>query len=94
MWALANFDDGLEGLSLALLTRGLKWKKEEVHTFLVDVRKELRNKDIHAYWPMLVPLVLKIDFFQALLLVANRLNSYVVYGRKPKTTEGETASPA
>lgn len=52
MWTLANLDDGLEGLSLALFTRGLGWSKEEVLAFLIDVRKDIRNLKIHAYWPM------------------------------------------
>ncbi|WYZ46198.1 hypothetical protein EsH8_IX_000423 [Colletotrichum jinshuiense] len=45
-----NLDIGLEGLSLGLLTRVLGWTKEEVLAFCADVRKDLRNKKIHAYW--------------------------------------------
>jgi hypothetical protein len=30
-------------------TRGLGWPMEEVEVFLVDVRKDVKNRDIHAY---------------------------------------------
>lgn len=52
LWTLANIDGGLEGLSMALLTRGCGWTKEEVLAFLTGVRRDLRNPRIHAYWPM------------------------------------------
>ena len=52
MWTLANIGDGLEGLSLALLTRGLGWTKEEVLVYLTSVRQELKDPKIHAYWKM------------------------------------------
>jgi hypothetical protein len=52
MWTLANIDAGVEGISMALLTRGLGWTMEEVQVFLVDVRKDMRNKSIHSYWPL------------------------------------------
>jgi hypothetical protein len=52
MWACANIVDGLEGLSLGLLTRVLGFTKEEVMAFLVDVRKDMKNTRIHSYWPM------------------------------------------
>lgn len=51
-WNLANFDSGLEGVSLALFNRVLGWSKEEILTLCADVRKELRNPKVHAYWKM------------------------------------------
>ncbi|KAF4974544.1 hypothetical protein FZEAL_8568 [Fusarium zealandicum] len=54
LWTLTNIGGGLEGLSMALMTRGLGWDKEEVVTFLIQVRKGLRNPRIHAYWPIVV----------------------------------------
>ncbi|KAF9873156.1 methyltransferase domain-containing protein [Colletotrichum karsti] len=45
-----NLDLGLEGLSLALLTRVLGWSKEEVITLCALTRKEIRDRKIHAYW--------------------------------------------
>lgn len=47
-----NILEGLEGFCLALLTRGLGWKKEEVDVFVAKVSNDLRNKKIHAYFPM------------------------------------------
>lgn len=52
LWTLANIESGVEGLSMALLTRGLGWSHEEVLTFSAFVRKDLRDPRIHAYWPM------------------------------------------
>ncbi|KAI8310246.1 putative methyltransferase tdiE [Colletotrichum sp. SAR11_240] len=37
---------------MAPLTRALKWKMDEVNVFLIDVRKEINNRDVHAYWPI------------------------------------------
>jgi len=54
LWTLANIDGGLEGLSMALLTRGCGWSKEEVLAFLAGVRRDMRNPRIHAYWPIVV----------------------------------------
>lgn len=51
-WSLANFDEGLEGMVMALFTRVLGWSPTEVTVFLVKVREDLRNKNLHTYWPM------------------------------------------
>ncbi|KKA23157.1 hypothetical protein T310_2883 [Rasamsonia emersonii CBS 393.64] len=40
--------DGLSGLSMRLFTNVLGWTREEVEVFLVDVRKDLKNPQIHA----------------------------------------------
>ncbi|PGH17064.1 hypothetical protein AJ80_04937 [Polytolypa hystricis UAMH7299] len=32
--------------------RALGWSKEEVETFLPDVRKDIRDRRIHCYWPI------------------------------------------
>ncbi|QPC70710.1 hypothetical protein HYE68_001462 [Fusarium pseudograminearum] len=53
-WNLANFDSGLEGVSLALFNRVLGWPKEEILTLCADVRKELRNPKVHAYWKIYI----------------------------------------
>jgi hypothetical protein len=52
MWSEQNFCGGLYGLSVALFTRALGWTPTELEVFLADVRKDLRNRQIHAYWPM------------------------------------------
>ena len=51
-WNLVNFDHGLEGMVVALFTRVLGWPAEEVTAFLTSVRKNLRDKRMHTYWPM------------------------------------------
>ncbi|KAK3707532.1 hypothetical protein LTR37_012027 [Vermiconidia calcicola] len=51
-WNQTNILEGLEGFCLALLTRGLGWRKEEVDIFVARVSKDLRDRKIHAYFPM------------------------------------------
>ncbi|KAL8990840.1 MAG: hypothetical protein Q9177_000606 [Variospora cf. flavescens] len=41
--------EGLEGVSLGLLTRGLEWKAEEVKVLMAKVRPELKDRKIHSY---------------------------------------------
>jgi hypothetical protein len=52
MWQLANAENGLEAWTLALYTRALGWSKEQVLTLCANVRKDIRNPKIHAYWNM------------------------------------------
>lgn len=49
---LQNMLDGLEALSLMLLTKQFNWTVAEVDAFLTDVKKDLRDTRIHAYWPV------------------------------------------
>jgi trans-aconitate methyltransferase len=49
-WQLLNLLEGLEGFSLVLFTDILKWSKEELEVFLVDVRNDIGNRNIHAFW--------------------------------------------
>ncbi|KAJ4186297.1 hypothetical protein NW759_016950 [Fusarium solani] len=49
-----NLGQGVSGLSLALFTRGLVWTPEEVEVFLVDVRKDMKNRAVHGWWPIYV----------------------------------------
>lgn len=41
--------DGLQGVSIKPLTKGLDWTVEEVEVFLVDIRKSLMDKSVHSY---------------------------------------------
>lgn len=57
MWAHQNTMDALSALSLAVFTRpkgggGLGWSNEELEVFLPAVRKDIRNLNIHSYWPI------------------------------------------
>jgi hypothetical protein len=51
-WHCANLDMGLEAFSLALFTRVLGWTKEEALLLCSQVRKDIRNTKMHAYWKM------------------------------------------
>jgi len=51
-WNQVNIMDGLEGFCLALLTRGLGWKKEEVDVFVAKVINDIKDRRIHGYYPM------------------------------------------
>ena len=44
--------EGIHGLTIALWTRFLGWKEEEVEVFLARVRTEFKSKHIHCYWPL------------------------------------------
>lgn len=49
---LENFSDGLSGLSMAVFTRGLGWTQEELEIFLIEVRKSMKDPNVHGYYPM------------------------------------------
>lgn len=49
MWAQQNLLDGVQAMSLAVLTRGLKWTREQVEVLLVGVREDLKNRAVHSY---------------------------------------------
>lgn len=52
MWNGENMTIGLEAFSMAPFTRAHGWTKEEVEDFLVDVRNDIWDRSIHAYWPI------------------------------------------
>ncbi|KAH7110649.1 S-adenosyl-L-methionine-dependent methyltransferase [Dactylonectria estremocensis] len=51
-WTNENVKDGAEALTLGPFTRAHGWEKEQVDLFLVDVRKDLDDTKVHAYWPI------------------------------------------
>ena len=51
LYQMTNILDGLSAMSTRVLTQGLGWTVEEIEVLLVDVRKDLRTKSIHGYWP-------------------------------------------
>ncbi|CAM1510020.1 Fc.00g003550.m01.CDS01 [Cosmosporella sp. VM-42] len=51
-WTFENIMNGMEAFSLALLSRSFGWDKDEIEVFLVDVRKNLKDRRIHAYLPL------------------------------------------
>ncbi|UQC83929.1 uncharacterized protein CLUP02_09425 [Colletotrichum lupini] len=50
-WNNENFMTGMEAITMAPLTRALNWSPEEVRVFLMEVRKNGNDRNIHAYWP-------------------------------------------
>ncbi|UQC76470.1 methyltransferase domain-containing protein [Colletotrichum lupini] len=52
VWTYENLGNGLSGLSLALFTRALGWSAEQLEVFLVDARKDMRDRSIHGWWPV------------------------------------------
>jgi len=52
LWMLANALDGLNAVSMAIMTRVLGMSPEAVELALVDVRRDVKDKSIHAYYPM------------------------------------------
>jgi len=48
----ANMLDGINGISSVALRRGLGMSSEALELFLVDVRRDLKDRKIHGYWPM------------------------------------------
>ncbi|OBR15657.1 TAM domain methyltransferase [Colletotrichum higginsianum IMI 349063] len=51
-WTQENFGAALEAICMAPFTRVLNWTRDEVNVFLIDVRKDLKNKSYHAYCPV------------------------------------------
>ncbi|KAF4872332.1 Secondary metabolism regulator LAE1 [Colletotrichum siamense] len=49
-WCEENFAGNWEGIIMAPFTRGLKWTREETMVFAMEVRKELKDRSIHAYF--------------------------------------------
>jgi hypothetical protein len=52
MLTLDNTRQFISGIALSLFTRVLGWSGEAVETFLVEVRKDLENRNNHYYWQM------------------------------------------
>ncbi len=46
--------EGLEGVSMGLMTRGLEWKPDEVKVLIAKMRGELKDRNIHSYQPNVV----------------------------------------
>ncbi|KAF4995732.1 hypothetical protein FGRMN_4939 [Fusarium graminum] len=50
LWTLANIERNLESISTILLAHGLGMTQEEILVFITQVRAEMRNPRVHAYW--------------------------------------------
>ncbi|KAJ4182283.1 hypothetical protein NW767_013864 [Fusarium falciforme] len=54
LWTLANIERNLEAISTILLAHGLGMSRDEILGFLSEVRAEMRNPRVHAYWEVFV----------------------------------------
>lgn len=52
VWARENFLSVLQGLSMAVMTRGLGMTAQEVEVFLTEVRAEIKERKVHFYAPI------------------------------------------
>ncbi len=52
MWYREDLLVGLQGFTVAVLTRALGMSKEEVEVLLVGVREDIRSNKIHIYIPV------------------------------------------
>jgi trans-aconitate methyltransferase len=52
IWGRVNFSRLLQGLRIAVMTRGLAMTAAEVEELLARVREEINSRKIHAYAPM------------------------------------------
>ncbi|THX51695.1 S-adenosyl-L-methionine-dependent methyltransferase [Aureobasidium pullulans] len=44
--------DGLQGICMGPLTRGLGWSRDQVELYLPGVRKDLNNMSVHTYYSL------------------------------------------
>jgi len=54
LFEMVNMIEGIQGLTMMLLTRCLGWTATEVELFLMDVRKDVKNKKLHSYYHFFV----------------------------------------
>ena len=80
LWTLANALDGVEGFTVAMFTRVLGWDPAEVQSFLVDVRKDFKNKGIHSYLTVWVTFC----FVGSWTITLTDSLSNIVFGQKPE----------
>ncbi|KAF2095539.1 S-adenosyl-L-methionine-dependent methyltransferase [Rhizodiscina lignyota] len=52
LWMLQNMQEGLQGFSMGIFTKGLGWRAEEVEVFLAEVRRAFNNRKSHVYLPI------------------------------------------
>ncbi|GAB1729871.1 hypothetical protein NU195Hw_g2254t1 [Hortaea werneckii] len=54
LFSLVGMLEGLSGLSQRVFTKALGWSVEEMELLLMDVKRELKNRRIHTYFPIYV----------------------------------------
>lgn len=81
--------EGLEGVSIGLLSRVYDWKPEEVKILMAKLRPELKERSIHSYQATVVIVGRKPEIAHGL----DTLAGANLYGPAPLTPESYTASP-
>ncbi|CAK7229988.1 hypothetical protein SCUCBS95973_007421 [Sporothrix curviconia] len=54
LWQMTNFLDGMQAITMTVLTKGLGMTPTEVELLLMDVRKDVQNTNVHFYIPVYV----------------------------------------
>jgi Methyltransferase domain len=52
LWCMLNALEGVNSISLAIMTRVLGKSPEEVESALEEVRSDIKDTSIHSYWPV------------------------------------------
>ena len=58
LWALTNGLEGAPAIGMACLTRSLGMPPEEVEVLLAELRREMKGRSVHSYYPMSVNLLI------------------------------------
>jgi hypothetical protein len=45
-----NMQEGLEALTIKAFTKALGWSAEQVQLFMMDVRKQVKDRGVHSYY--------------------------------------------
>ena len=64
LFEMVNMTEGIRGLTIMLITRCLKWTATEFDLFLMNVRKDVRNKKIHIYYQLYGGLQKKTELYE------------------------------
>ena len=51
-WNMINMLNGLEGFTLRVFMKILEMSREETEVLMMEMRKDVQDRRIHAYWPM------------------------------------------
>ena len=51
-YIMVSMLQGMHGLSVKVFQGLLGWSLAEFEVLMLECRRELRNRSIHAYWPM------------------------------------------
>ncbi|KAK1600367.1 methyltransferase domain-containing protein [Colletotrichum navitas] len=89
--ACENMLAGIEGFTMASLTRAFDWTPEEVNVLLIDVRNEVKNRNTHSYTPWCVSIHPLPPFPE--LCCIDMYSRYCIIGKKPEK-EPTLAPPA